>query len=76
MLNSLLQMHLKRLHLGIQKTAEVAGDLIGNKIAEKNTNVSKASSKNNLETNEGEILRERFIAPELRQKIIDNLRLV
>ena len=33
------------------------------------------SPTNNLETNEQEILRERYISPELRGKIIDNLRL-
>ena len=35
-----------------QKTAEVTGDLIGNKIADKISRVSKTSQKNNLETNE------------------------
>ena len=37
--------------------------------------VSKTLPKNNLETNEEEILRERYISPELRQKIINDLRL-
>ena len=59
----------------IQKTAEATGDLTGNKIADKITRVSKTSPKNNSETNEEEILRERYISPELRQKIIDDLRL-
>ena len=36
---------------------------------------SQASSKNNFETNEEEILREEYISPELRQKVIDDLRL-
>ena len=35
----------------IQKIAQVTGDLIGNKIADKITRVYKASPKNNLETN-------------------------
>ena len=41
----------------IQKTAEVAGDLIGKKIVDKITSASKISPKNNSETNEEEILR-------------------
>ena len=36
---------------------------------------SKTSRKYNSETNEEEILRERFILSELRHKIIDDLRL-
>ena len=56
----------------IQKTAEATGNLIGNKIVEKNT---KTSQDNNSETNEEELLREKYISTELRQKIIDNLRL-
>ena len=59
----------------IQKTAEATGDLIGNKIADKITRLPKTSPKNNSESNEGEILREKYIQPELRQKIIDDLRL-
>ena len=51
----------------IQKTAEVTGDLIGNKFADKITRVSKTLSQNNLETNE-EIIKEKHISPELRQK--------
>ena len=51
------------------------GDLIGNKIADKITRVLKNSPQNNSETNEEEILREKFIFPELRDKIIDDLRL-
>ena len=59
----------------IQKIAEVTGNLIGNKIADKIIRASKTSPKNNSETNEEEILREKYISPELRQKIIDDLRL-
>ena len=59
----------------IQKTAEATGHLIGNKIADRNYKVLKASPKNNSETNEEEILRKRFIPPDLRHKIINNLRL-
>ena len=36
----------------IQKTGEATGDLIGNKVADKITRVSKTSLQNNLETNE------------------------
>ena len=36
---------------------------------------SITSPKNNSETNEEEILRGRYISPELGQKIIDGLRL-
>ena len=59
----------------IQKTSETAGDLIGNKIADRITKVSKTSPKNNSETNEKEILSERFIISKLRQKMTDDLQL-
>ena len=52
----------------IEKRAEVIGDLIGNKIADKITRVSKASSKNNPERSEEEILTEIFIPSELKRK--------
>ena len=61
----------------IQKTAEATGDWIGNKIADKITSVSK---KPNDETKEedAEITthKKRYISPEERQEIIDELRLV
>ena len=64
----------------IQKTAKTPGDLIGNKIADKITRKSlkELHSKNNLEEakNEIEIRKERYISPEKRQQIIDELRLV
>ena len=60
--------------IAIQKTTEAASDLTGNKIADKTTRASKTSAQSNLEANE-EILGERYISPELRQKIIDDLRL-
>ena len=53
---------------------EATGDLIENKIADKFTRVSKSSPQNNLETNE-EMLEGKYISPELRQKIIDDLKL-
>ena len=45
-----------------QKAAEATGDLI------EITRHSKTLSKNNSETNEEEILREKYIPPELIQK--------
>ena len=57
----------------IQKTAEATVDFIENKIGDKITRVSKNSPQNNPEKNEEEILRERYISPELRPKIIDEL---
>ena len=59
----------------IQKTAEATDDLIGNKIADKITGVSKTLPNNNSGTNEEEILTERFIPSELIQETIDDLRL-
>ena len=49
----------------VQKTAEAAGDLIGNKIADKITSVGKTKSKEKEEI---------YIPPEKRQQIIDDLR--
>ena len=56
----------------IQEKATAAGDLIGTKINDK---TSKTSPRSNSEANEEEIIRERYIPPELRQNIIDDLRL-
>ena len=58
----------------IQKAADATDDFIGNKNADRITRASKNFLKSNLETNEEEILREKYISPELRQKIIDDLR--
>ena len=56
MLNNLLQIHLKFLQKGsLKKVAEAAGDLIGNKITDQITRVSKTSPKDNSETNEEQI---------------------
>ena len=65
----------------IQKTAEATGDLIGNKIADKITSVSKKSVKElpNDETEEdAEITthKKRYMSPEERQQVIDELSLV
>ena len=59
----------------IQKIAEATGDLIGNKIADRTTKVSKTSPKNTLETNKEDILSKRYVSTALRHKIIDDLRL-
>ena len=59
----------------IQITAEATSNVIGNKIVDKISRVSKNSPKNNSETNEEEIIREKYISPELRQKTIDDWRL-
>ena len=63
----------------IQKTAEATRDSIGNKTADKITKASKElHSKNNSKTdkNELEIPKQRYIFPEKREEIIDELRLV
>ena len=56
------------------------GDLIGNKIADKITSIlTKKSTKelrNNDEDMEITIHKKRYISPEERQQIIDELRLV
>ena len=55
-------MHLRLLQKEqLKKTAEATGYLIRNKIVDKITAVSKTSQKNNPETNEEEIRRERYI---------------
>ena len=53
----------------VQKTAEAAGDLIGNKIADKITSIGKPKEKETKKTEE------LYIPPEKRQQIIDELRL-
>ena len=75
----------------IQKVAEATGDLIGNKIADKITSVSKKSNddnnnnsnnnNNNNSNNNNEDLeltthKKRCTSPEERQQIINELRLV
>ena len=62
----------------IQKTSETTGGLIGNKVADKITSVSKKSPKelHSQNENEIEIPKERYISPEKRQKNIDEIRLL
>ena len=67
----------------IQKIAEATCDLIGNKIADKITNVWKKKSTKELHDNDEteedtEITthKKRYVSPKERQQIIDELRLV
>ena len=62
----------------IQKTAEATGDLSSNKIADKITSVSKKKSNNNNNNEDVELTthKKRYISPEERQQIINELRLV
>ena len=68
----------------IQKTAEATGDLIGNKIADKITSFSKKTSTkelyNNDETKEEDVeitaYNKRYISPEERKQVIEELKLV
>ena len=61
----------------IQKTAEATGVLIGNKVADKITSVSKKSNNNNNNKNvELTTHKKRYISTEERQRIINELRLV
>ena len=82
MLNNLL---LRVLLRAIQKTAEATSDSIRNEVTDKITKVSKTSRQNSLETVESEtrsiefdreMPRERYISPEKRQKINDDVRLI
>ena len=60
-----------------QKAAEATGDLIGSKIANKVTNVSRSLPENKSETitneHDKEIPKERYVSPKEMQKIIDDL---
>ena len=60
------------------KRAEATGDLIGNKIADKITSVSKKPSDNNNDNNNNlkTAHKKRYVSPEERQHIINELRLV
>ena len=72
--------------IAIQKTAETTGDLTGNKIADKITSISKKKSTTKLpskellnderEDVEIDTPKKRYISPEERKQIIDELRLV
>ena len=62
----------------IQKTAEATGDLVGKNIANKITSVSKKSTKKVPTIDEDVELttHKRYISPEERQQVIDELRLI
>ena len=64
----------------IQKSAEATGDLIGNNIADNITSVSKKKSNNNNNNNNDDVelatCKKRYISPEERLQMIDELRLV
>ena len=63
----------------IQKTVQATGDLVGNKIADKITSVSKKSTKKLPTIDEDVELtthKKRYISPEERQQIINELRLI
>ena len=67
----------------IQKTADATGDLIGNKIADKIASVSKKKPTKELHNNdeteedlERVTPKKRYISPEERKQIIEELRLV
>ena len=69
----------------IQKTTKGTGDLIGNKIADKKPSVSKKKSttkfhSNELHNNDEDVeittQQKRYISPEERQQIFEELRLV
>ena len=69
----------------IQKPAEATGDLIGNKIADKIMSVliksptelhSMELHSKELQADEMEAPKRRYISPEARRQIIDELRLV
>ena len=59
----------------IQKTAEATSDLIGNKIANKITKLSK-NSETVTNEHDKEIPKERHVSPKERQEILDELRLI
>ena len=59
----------------IQKAAEASGDLVGNFIAYKITSIStQPASEPHSNVVSNEIPKERYISPQERQKIIDELR--
>ena len=71
-------MHLELLLRVIQKTAEVTGDLIVMKLLIELQNFQKIHNKiiqRHRNENDKEIPKERYISPEERKKIIDELRL-
>ena len=70
----MLEMHLKLLQKEQLEESEVTGYLIGNKIPDKIRRVSKTSPQNDSKINKEEILRKKYISPEVKKKL-DDLRL-
>ena len=62
----------------IQKTTEATIDLIGNEISDKITSVSKNKPNNNNNNEDVELTKhkKKYISPEEKQQIINELRLV
>ena len=64
----------------IQKTAKATGDLVGNKIADMITSYSNKFIDHSTELysnkSDNVIPKERYISPQERQKIINELRLI
>ena len=61
----------------VQKTADATGVLIGKKIVDKITSVSKKSAKESSnDQTKADKPNKRYISPDERQQIIDQLRLV
>ena len=61
----------------IQETAEATGDLVGHTIANKITSISKKhASEPHSNATSNEISKEKYISPQERQKIIDELGLI
>ena len=62
----------------IQKTAEATGDLISNKITDKIASVSTKKSTKELHNNDEDVEittpKKRYISPEERQQIIEELK--
>ena len=54
----------------------MTGDLIGNKIVDRITKVSKTSPQNNSETQTEILKKKRYESPEEIQKVINDLRLI
>ena len=67
------------INAALQRAVQKTGDLVGNKIADKITSISEKSTKKLPTTDEDTGLstrKKRYISPEERQQIIDELRLV
>ena len=61
----------------VQKTAKASGDLVDNFIADKITSIKKKpASEPHSNAASNETPKERYISPQERQKIIDELRLI